>query len=229
MAKDPAFLFYPSDFLTGTMLMTDQEVGQYIRILCYQHQHGHIDAIALQRLCGGNATPEIASKFSVDSEGKYYNERLEIEIQNRRKRSEINKLNANMRWHSDGNANGMPFNNSILSNKKKKVNTGSKEKRTNVKGSDFSILDSLVPEGWPAERFAGFFREFWDMRIAKKKPLTENAVKRRIKQLYELSGGDIDLAEKICLRSTDARWDEFYPLSESQKQKSNGKLVRDQA
>ena len=42
MAKDPAFLFYPSDFLTGTMFMTDEQVGKYIRLLCAQHQKGHL-------------------------------------------------------------------------------------------------------------------------------------------------------------------------------------------
>ena len=40
--KDPAFLFYSSDFLSGTMLMSDEEVGQYIRLLCLQHQKGHL-------------------------------------------------------------------------------------------------------------------------------------------------------------------------------------------
>ena len=42
MAKDPAFLFYTSDFLTGTMFMTNEQVGIYIRLLCSQHQHGGI-------------------------------------------------------------------------------------------------------------------------------------------------------------------------------------------
>ena len=28
--KDPAFLFYSSDFLSGTMLMSDEDVGKYI-------------------------------------------------------------------------------------------------------------------------------------------------------------------------------------------------------
>ena len=32
--RDPAFLFYPADFLIGTMDMTDEEVGIYIRLLC---------------------------------------------------------------------------------------------------------------------------------------------------------------------------------------------------
>ena len=33
--KDPAFLFYSSDFLSGTMLMTDEEIGQHINYYVY--------------------------------------------------------------------------------------------------------------------------------------------------------------------------------------------------
>ncbi len=40
MAKDPAFLFYSSDFYMGTVGMTDAQVGQYIRLMCLQHQKG---------------------------------------------------------------------------------------------------------------------------------------------------------------------------------------------
>ena len=38
--KDPAILFYPEVFIMGTIFMSDEEVGKYIRLLCYQHQHG---------------------------------------------------------------------------------------------------------------------------------------------------------------------------------------------
>jgi len=43
MGKDPAFLFYSSDFTIGTQFMTDEQVGKYIRLLCAQHQTGHLD------------------------------------------------------------------------------------------------------------------------------------------------------------------------------------------
>ena len=52
--KDPAFLFYSGDFLSGTMLMSDEEVGQYIRLLCLQHQKGHLrekDMISICKEC----------------------------------------------------------------------------------------------------------------------------------------------------------------------------------
>ena len=40
--KDPAFLFYTNDFQSGTVDMSCEEVGAYLRLLMYQHQHGKI-------------------------------------------------------------------------------------------------------------------------------------------------------------------------------------------
>ena len=34
--KDPAFPFYAQDFLVGTMHMTFEETGAYIKLLAYQ-------------------------------------------------------------------------------------------------------------------------------------------------------------------------------------------------
>jgi len=42
MAKDPAFLFYSSDFLSGITDLTMEERGQYITLLCLQHQKGSL-------------------------------------------------------------------------------------------------------------------------------------------------------------------------------------------
>ncbi len=40
--KDPAFLFYTKDFQAGTQDFSCEEVGAYLRLLMYQHQHGFI-------------------------------------------------------------------------------------------------------------------------------------------------------------------------------------------
>lgn len=42
MAKAPAFQLYAGDFLTGTTLMSNAEVGLFIRLLCLQAEHGSI-------------------------------------------------------------------------------------------------------------------------------------------------------------------------------------------
>lgn len=78
--KDPAFLFYPADFLVGTMDMSDEEVGQYIRLMCRQHQKGHLPATVIER-----TSDEVQSKFIQDEDGKWYNKRLEKEIEKRAK------------------------------------------------------------------------------------------------------------------------------------------------
>ena len=90
--KDPAFLFYSNDFLSGTMLMTDEEIGQYIKLLCLQHQKGHLKEKDMLNICK-TYNEEIFSKFVKDEEGKFYNERLEEEIIRRKKYSESRRNN----------------------------------------------------------------------------------------------------------------------------------------
>lgn len=128
MAKDPAFLFYSSDFLTGTMMMTDEEVGQYIRLLCYQHQRGHINAVAMQRLCGGIASASVKEKFKVDSDGLFFNQRLEDEMLKRKIHSEKQSNNARMRWHKSGIAVAMPLENENRNENENIVENENKEK-----------------------------------------------------------------------------------------------------
>lgn len=90
--KDPAFLFYSSDFLSGTMLMTDEEIGQYIKLICLQHQKGHLKEKDILNICKTH-NEEIFSKFKIDEEGNYYNERLEIEVNKRKAYSESRRKN----------------------------------------------------------------------------------------------------------------------------------------
>ncbi len=82
--KDPAFLFDSSDFLSGTMLMSDEEIGQYIKLLCLQHQKGHLTEKDMLIICK-TYNENIFSKFNQDENGNYFNERLEQEISRRKK------------------------------------------------------------------------------------------------------------------------------------------------
>ncbi len=82
--KDPAFLFYTNDFLTGTADLTNEEVGQYIRLMCYQHQKGHLSRAQINRLIK-DISDYVLEKFVQDSDGNYYNKRLEAEIDKRSK------------------------------------------------------------------------------------------------------------------------------------------------
>jgi len=120
--KDPAFLFYSSDFLTGTMFMSNEQIGLYIRMLCAQHQHGgRIDTNVLRTQCDLITNGHIVySKFKHDERGSY-NERLEIEMERRREKSRKAAESVANRW-----------------NKKDKTNTlqGEYESNTNVLRSE---------------------------------------------------------------------------------------------
>ena len=82
MGKSPAFQFYAADFLTGTALMIDADVGQYIRLLCHEWVLGPLpaDNPSLSRLLGGSSVSEaVREKFVAKSDGRLINERLESE------------------------------------------------------------------------------------------------------------------------------------------------------
>jgi uncharacterized phage protein (TIGR02220 family) len=82
--KDPAFLFYSQDFITGTLAMPFEERGKYITLLCYQHQSGRMSEETIRFLVG-SISDALRSKFKQDEAGFFYNERLEIEIEKRTK------------------------------------------------------------------------------------------------------------------------------------------------
>ena len=83
MAKDPAVLFYTADFLAGTMTMRNEQVGKYIKLLCIQHQQGHLSEEDMLEICGAY-DERIFSKFVKDENGLYYNVRMEVEANKRR-------------------------------------------------------------------------------------------------------------------------------------------------
>ena len=92
MAKDPAFLFYSNDFLSGTFTMTDEQVGKYIRLLCIQHQKGILTKKDMLNICK-TYDEDIFCKFSQDDNGNYFNIRLKEEFEKRRAYSESRSKN----------------------------------------------------------------------------------------------------------------------------------------
>ncbi len=132
MAKDPAFLFYPGDWLGGTMGMTLEEKGAYLELLVMQWNCRRITNDAAKRLVGSQIWQKLAHKFESDGSG-FFNKRLEEEVIKRRKHSEKQAINANKRWHKDecgGIANAMP-----LENENENIN-------------EIEIKDRVVGEGW---------------------------------------------------------------------------------
>jgi hypothetical protein len=92
MSKDPAVLFYTSDFLSGTFTMSNEQVGKYIRLLCLQHQKGKLTEKDMLSICKAY-DDEIWCKF-IKEDNMFYNERMYNETIRRQKFSESRRNNA---------------------------------------------------------------------------------------------------------------------------------------
>ena len=92
MAKDPAVLFYTSDFLSGTLTMNYEQKGKYITLLCYQHQQGFLLEDDFKSILDGTDS-KVFNKFEKLSDGKYYNLKLKVESERRKSYTESRRNN----------------------------------------------------------------------------------------------------------------------------------------
>ncbi len=112
----PAFQLYADDFIAGTMILSQSEVGAYMRLLCHQWSKGGLpnDAGKLERLAGGPVSDDVLAKLPVCPDGLRRNVRLEQvrkeQAEFRQKQSKNGKAGADARWHrqwpNDGDPNG---------------------------------------------------------------------------------------------------------------------------
>ena len=96
MAKDPAVLFYTSDFLIGVSDMPFLDRGYYITLLCLQHQKGHLSEETICFSLGLSSVsqiPRVMEKFDRDENGLYFQQRMELETQKRASFSESRRMN----------------------------------------------------------------------------------------------------------------------------------------
>lgn len=134
------------DFTTGTATFEDWEVGQYIRLLNHAWLDGHecslpADATDLKAIACStrDISDKVLKKFKLNTEGRYFNERLLDEWEKARERTEAARNKANKRHHPDavampeqsqGNAGHMPISisisDSISERKKQEEDKGSR-------------------------------------------------------------------------------------------------------
>jgi len=93
MSQNPAVLLYTADFLTGISDLDMEERGQYITMLCLQHQKGSLTEKIIQLNLGSNATNSVMEKFTRKNDGTFYNKRMQIEINKRANYTESRRNN----------------------------------------------------------------------------------------------------------------------------------------
>lgn len=107
MAKDPAFLFYPGDWLGGTQGMSLEEKGAYIDLLVLQFNRGHMTSHMIGQTVG-QVWDNIKVKFKQDEEGLWFNKRLDEEKIKRKNytNSRKNNRSGNNQYTKEKNNNG---------------------------------------------------------------------------------------------------------------------------
>jgi uncharacterized protein YdaU (DUF1376 family) len=120
MSRDPAFLFYPNDYLGGTMGFSFEMHGAYLVLLIYQFNNGPFTPDTAAGLVGATLFESIRHKFDVLDTGCICNARLMQEIEKRQSFSESRRINAKKGWektkkvmhmHSTCNASAMHMGN----------------------------------------------------------------------------------------------------------------------
>ena len=85
MAKDPAFLFYPGDYVSGTMHLDFECKGAYMDLLMLQFQKDRMSLHMIKHMLGhrfDHVWTHISDKF-IEKDGFFYNERLRYEKESR--------------------------------------------------------------------------------------------------------------------------------------------------
>ena len=216
MAKDPAFVFYTGDFLNGVIDMTMEERGQYITLLCYQHQKGHIEEKTIRFLLGyaKDNLPEVIMKhFKVDNDGKYYNARMDLEKEKRSKFVETRREN--------GSKGGRPT-------KKKEKPIGKPSGKPLGKPKNNLMGNENENENiyYNNKELNNIFIEYLDLRKKLKLVNTNRAIKLLLNKLEPY---DDDIKYKMIEQAIEHSWKSIYELKDEQKNTDDGerKLIRE--
>jgi hypothetical protein len=200
MAKDPAVLLYTNDFLSGTYTMTDEQVGKFIRLLCYQHQKGKLTEKDMQSICKGY-DEDVYAKFQL-IDGFYINKRMYEEAEKRSKFTESRRNNASAKHMLKHMGNHME-NENINENKNRNV---------------------LV---YPSSEFQNLWEEWIEYKKEehRDKYKSTKTEQKAIDNLVKLSAGDYKIAEEIVNNSIANKYKGlFKPIHNTQKQAPKNKM-----
>ena len=93
--KDPALLFYSSDFIADTIFLSLEQIGKLALLMAHRHwQEQRLTKDEILKICRDTTPdPEIFSRYKIDNNGFYYNATIEKAIEKRKKYSESRSKN----------------------------------------------------------------------------------------------------------------------------------------
>jgi len=177
MAKDPAVLWYWSDWFGGTMTLSRHLKGCYMDLLYAQFNSGPLSLEEIKTVLGADfsAWNTLAKKFHQTETGLFFNERMEAE---KLKRAEFSKKQS-----FNGKKGGRPPSNkpkqnptlnpneSLLENENENVDEDciySEERTRELFFNDSKVYEEVVKNrGFSDEQYRFAQNEFWsDQKLA---------------------------------------------------------------
>jgi uncharacterized phage protein (TIGR02220 family) len=197
--KSPAFQFYPADFLAdeNVIMMSNQEVGCYIKLLCFCWREGSIpnDLNKIARLCGEDSSAmaqlwQAVKPCFKETGDRLINPRLDKERvkqgEFRKNRQKAGKMGAAKRWSDkalDGTAKDLPM--------AKNASLSSSLSSTSVKNKRSKDLSSGKPDKRDFKKEALEVLEYLNRVTGKAYQKTEE-IQARLK-----TGGTVEQCRQI--------------------------------
>jgi len=210
MAKDPAFLFYPNDWIGGTMGMTFEEKGAYMELLMMQFNRGHMTSHMIGQVVG-QVWDKVKHKFIQDDKKLWFNERLDIEINKRKnftKSRRNNILGNNQYTKNKENESGHMTSHMENENENENENIDiNKNKGNYFKKEEITIL----PENY-------IISSIQQIKIQKQKTITVN----QVNDLWEVFKSQYLTGEQYY-HSENKVYLHFVNWIKNQKFETNGK------
>jgi hypothetical protein len=223
MAKDPAFLFYPGDWQGGTMIFSRFLKGCYMDILIAQFNNGHLSLEEIKTVLGsdfGQAWPTLQKKFKTDTNGLFFNEKLETEMMKRR---EYSISRSNNRKKKDTNNISSTHEQSYVNHMEDGDENDNELKEKSVKQLPRGTGE-LIPLPFNSDAFTFAWNEWNDYRREIRKKLTPATAK---KQLKKLAGYPEQVAIEMITQSIEKGWQGLFEIESQAIRTVNGKGKHD--
>jgi len=198
-------VFYPEDFLFAVRRWQDEEIGEYIRLLCEQAvSGGYLDETFFKENCGHVCVQE---KFMQSQDGKFFNPRMLIEVEKAKAKSQRASAASQKRWKgSDPNAeaNADAINISISNSKKR-----------DSKGGLSRGKSKPLAYPWDDELFLNRWQVWKDYR-KEQHGFTYKAMGEQtaLTRLQNKSDGDMSVAIEMMEQSMANGWKDWYELKQ---------------
>lgn len=166
MKGAPWFKFFPADFMAGVAMLSSEERGSYISLLCVQWSTGWLpnDKKKLERLAGGPVSDDVMAKFKTGHDGLLRNSRLEEQRDGLLSVSLARSNAANKMWENKRNANAMQMHSNCNANADADTRGQRLEARSHIPKAKDQITEkhtSSAPENTGEGLFSNDFRLIW--------------------------------------------------------------------